>query len=474
MIRSTVIIPVYNQAMLTVKCVQTVLDHSCCDVVVVNDASTDDTPRLLASFGGRIKTITHRVNAGFARSCNDGAALASGEWLVFLNNDTVPQPGWLSTLESYAESRPRAAVVGSRLLYPDDTIQHAGVVICQDGYPRHLYAGFPASHPAVNKSRRFQAVTAACMGVRRSVFLEAGGFDTAFRNGFEDVDFCLRLGQRGHEIHYCAESVVYHLESVSPGRFRRDRENVDLYRERWLGRVQPDDIRYYLEDELIRLSYEGRYPISLEISPRLGTVETGQRKGSVDRLLREQSRRVAELEREIIRLSLELGAHSQDLPELRYQRLRRRIREEVPRLVPRGATVLVISKGDGSLLDFPGRQGWHFPQTERGAYAGHHPASSEDAIAHLETLRAKGADYLVIPAPSQWWLDHYTEFGEYLDTRFARFRGPEDSFLIYILNSLMDEQVSPCKRPKSDSSKPMPNRSCNPGTPSQLCAKIGP
>src|SRR6202040_3852687 len=89
--------------------------------------------------------------------------------------------------------------------------------ICQDRYPRHVYTGFPADHPAVETARRFQIVTAACALMRREAFTLAGGFDTSFANGYEDVDLCLRLGELGYEVHYCPRSVVYHLESITRG-----------------------------------------------------------------------------------------------------------------------------------------------------------------------------------------------------------------------------------------------------------------
>jgi GT2 family glycosyltransferase len=431
--KSTVIIPVFDQAALTKQCLETILGREDCEVIVVNDRSTDGTAELLADFGARIKVITHRHNSGFAKSCNDGAAAARTKYLVFLNNDTIPQPGWLLGLEHYADQHPRATVVGAKLLYPVNTIQHAGVVICQDRYPRHIYSGFPGNHPAVNKSRRFQIVTAACMLVRRKIFEVAGGFDMKFRNGFEDVDLCLRLGERGHEIHYCAQSVVQHLESVSPGRFKRDKDNVALYRERWLPHVQPDDIRYYLEDGLLKVSYEGTFPIQLEVSPELAVLNTDARENEAETLLAARARQVADLTRQNTCLALELGRQGNDSPELRYQELQQHIRETVLQQVPAGATVLVASKGDGNLLDFPGRRGWHFPQTERGTYAGHHPANSTQAIAHLETMRARGAEYLLIPATSHWWLDHYTDFRQYLNAHATLLAGPENTCLIYEL-----------------------------------------
>ncbi len=432
--RVAVVVPVFNQASLTAQCLERLLGDASCEIVVVDDASTDATPELLGGYRDRIKVVTHRANRGFARSCNDGAsAAAAGDYLVFLNNDTLPQPGWLRALVAYADAHPAAAVVGAKLLFPDRTIQHAGVVICQDRYPRHLYTGFPAEHPAVNRPRRFQIVTGACMLVRRAVFVQAGGFDPAFRNGFEDVDLCLRLGERGHQIHYCPASEVVHLESVSPGRFRRDRENVSLYRKRWLARVEPDDVRYYLEDGLLRFGYEGRFPVCLEVSPRLAALDGAGRSGERERLLRQRNREVAELQRENTRLSVALGRRAADSPERRYQLLRTRIRVCASRWIPIGATVLVISKGDSALLELPGRTGWHFPQTERGTYAGHHPAGSAEAIAHLEALRRRGAHFLLIPATASWWLDHYRGFRRHLEARYPRMGSAGDPCSIYAL-----------------------------------------
>jgi GT2 family glycosyltransferase len=276
----SVIIPVYNNAALTRRCLDALLSgatRASFEVVVVDDASTDTMPQLLAAYGEHVRTVRHQTNEGFAAACNAGAAVASGEYLVFLNNDVLPEAGWLDALVRYAEGHPRAAAVGSKLLYPDDTVQHAGVVICQDLYPRHLYAGFPADHPAANRSRRFQIVTAASVLLRRQPFQEAGGFDAAFRNGFEDVDLCLRLGERGYEVHYSHESVGYHLEAVSEGRSKNEKANLRLYLERWSRRLQPDDLRYYAEDGMLSLSYAQSYPIRLEVSPSWIWTRVGSR-----------------------------------------------------------------------------------------------------------------------------------------------------------------------------------------------------
>ena len=437
--RSTIVIPVFNQAALTQRCLQE-LGQGDFEVIVVDDASTDETPEMLASLGDRVRVVRHSVNQGFATSCNHGAAVASGDFLVFLNNDTIPRAGWLEALIHYAVAHPEAAVVGSKLVYPDNTIQHAGVVICQDHYPRHIYTGFPADHPAVNKSRQFQIVTGASMLVRRSAFGRVGGFDPTFRNGFEDVDFCLRLREAGHQIHYCAKSTVEHLESVSPGRFKHAGANVARYRERWFGGVQPDDVNYYLQDGLLQFSYEGSFPVGISISPRLAVLEEPARSSQSERLLVETARQIAQLRRENIRLSLELSATVPDSDEARYERLKRQIHELIEVETPPGAKVLVVSKGDRALLEFEGRQAWHFPQTDNGVYAGHHPGDSAEAIRDLEALRSRGAEYFLIPATSLWWLEYYEEFRRHLESRYVRLSTPEELCVLYGLNR-WDEQA---------------------------------
>jgi GT2 family glycosyltransferase len=311
----SIIIPVHNNPSLTRRCIDSILNCPPADanfeIIVVNDGSTDGTANLLSGYGDRIRVVTHDTNKGFATTCNDGAALASGEYLVFLNNDTVPQPGWLDALVRYAESHPNAGVVGAKLLFPNDTIQHAGVAICEDRDSRHIYAGFPASHPAVNKSRRFQVVTAACVLIRRGPFELVGGFDVAFFNGYEDVDLCLRLGERGYEVHYCHECVLYHLESVVTETMMENRSEVAkrnylLCRQRWAHRIQPDEVQYYIADGLLSFSYRRYYPLPLAVSPLLAVIDGEERARHADRLIDTRSRQVAELLRENVHLRVRL------------------------------------------------------------------------------------------------------------------------------------------------------------------------
>ena len=103
-------------------------------------------------------------------------------------------------------------------------------------------------------------------------------------------------------------------------------------------------------------------------------------------------------------------------------------------VVPPGATVAVVSKGDGELLKLEGRRAWHFPQGEDGTYAGHYPANSDACIAELERLRSRGAEFLVIPATAQWWLRYYGQFGEHLQTCYRALGDERSPATIFALS----------------------------------------
>jgi GT2 family glycosyltransferase len=480
---TSIVIPVHGRAHLTRACLDSVLATvwDDCEVIVVDDASSDATPELLAGYGESIRTLRMDANVGYARACNAGAAAAEGEALLFLNNDTEPHPGWLEALGAHAERHPAAAAVGAKLLYPNGSVQHAGVVIGQDGYPHNLYAGLPAGHHAVNRSRRLQAVTGACMLVDRAAFERVGGFDPGFVNSLEDVDLCLRLGEVGGEVHYCHEAVVTHLESASRGRLDRFEQSVELYRRRWRDRIRRDDLAIYAADGLLKCEYADAYPLRLSVAPRLAVVDRGEEE-EVEGLLESYARQVSDLLAEVVRLTAaadrragprflpalpEAGSPGSDFarreflreanrleaevrglqerlareeaeamesdageggagepeaftanPRLGYRRLVERVQAAVGETVPSGASVLVVSRGDRELVSLGDRAGAHFPQDPNGGYLGHHPRDSEEAVAHLEALRADGAQYLVLPASSYWWLDHYGDFAAHLRGRY--------------------------------------------------------
>lgn len=175
--------------------------------------------------------IRPRKNTGYAKGCNLGAAVASGDVLVFLNNDTVCHPGWLDALLAGFDE-PRVGIVGAQLRYPDGSVQHAGVDIYRDAHG--TLTGAHADVSLFDVRRDVRAVTGACMAVHRQCWLQLGGFDEGFWNGYEDVDFCLRATAGQWVIRYEPDAVVTHHESASgPERWVKVRENIARLNDKW-------------------------------------------------------------------------------------------------------------------------------------------------------------------------------------------------------------------------------------------------
>ncbi|MBU1638474.1 glycosyltransferase [bacterium] len=240
----SVVIPAYNQMQLTRECLEAISNDASrvsYEVIVVDNHSTDDTPKLLEAVEGDIKVLRESMNRGFASACNRGARLADGKYLLFLNNDTAPQSGWLDAMVECAEQNESTGAVGAKLLYPNGKVQHSGIVFNEEKTPFNLFQNFASDHPAVNEEREMQAVSAACMLVPTAVFEEMGGFDEAYKNGFEDVDFCLRLAQTQRKVVYCPRAEVIHHEESTEGRKDHDDENLELFLSRWAARVRADD-----------------------------------------------------------------------------------------------------------------------------------------------------------------------------------------------------------------------------------------
>ena len=122
------------------------------EIIVVDNASSDTTGDFLAQLSGVVQIIRNPRNLGFAPACNQGARAARGRHLLFLNNDTIPQAGWLEPLLEELDTRPEVAIVGSKLLYEDGTVQHAGVAFSRVFFgPYHIYRGAPADASVVNR-----------------------------------------------------------------------------------------------------------------------------------------------------------------------------------------------------------------------------------------------------------------------------------------------------------------------------------
>jgi GT2 family glycosyltransferase len=234
--RFSIVIPLYNRVLFTGICVRALAaaadlwDET--EVILVDNGSTDGTAAFLDTLAAPFVVVRNAANEGFARACNQGAATARGTYLIFLNNDTVPQPCWLSALAAAMSSPAAPVVAGATLLFPDDTIQHAGLGLNARAEPVHLHYGEPQAE-TVLCARAVPAVTGACLMVARERFLGMGGFDEGYRNGYEDLDFCCRVRAAGGMVWLAAESVLYHFESASDGRYRSDEANAARFQAQW-------------------------------------------------------------------------------------------------------------------------------------------------------------------------------------------------------------------------------------------------
>lgn len=236
----SVVIPVHGNFALTRDCLKSLARTAGqpLEVIVADNGSTDETPAELpalgaALFGAAFRHIRFEENRNFAPACNAGAREARGDFVFFLNNDTLLTQGWLPPLLRRFRSVPRLGAAGPLLTYADGTVQHLGIVIHPGLKLGHLYKGLPSGHPLAQKRRFFKALTGAALFMPRALFLSADGFDEGFINGYEDVDLGLRLSAGDLRLASVPESRVIHLESRTPRRFLHETDNAVRLLSKW-------------------------------------------------------------------------------------------------------------------------------------------------------------------------------------------------------------------------------------------------
>lgn len=235
--RASIISALHNNLACTQEMLRALLattgDEPDLEILLIDDASTDGTPDWLRKLPEpHVRVFFCDENIGFGAANNRAAREARGDILVLVNNDIVPQPGWLEPLLA-GLARCRAPGIIGNLQYTIATgeLDHRGVRMDLLRRPYHDRAMRPWR--GRREYSRYPAVTAACCAIERKTFLDAGGFDETFRNGYEDIDLCLRLGQRGFRHYVANRSVVQHHVSISPGRFARESANLALFLSRW-------------------------------------------------------------------------------------------------------------------------------------------------------------------------------------------------------------------------------------------------
>jgi len=235
----SIIIPVRDRVDLLDRCLSSLTSktsYAPYEIVVVdNDSQSEEAHAYFSQFEHRLLRYSGPFN--FSAINNFAVSQTDSPWLLFLNNDTeVIDPEWLMVMAEHVQ-RPEVGAVGPRLLYPDDTVQHAGIVMGVGGIAEHAFRGLPAEAPGVCRqlqaTRNYSAVTGACLLTRREVFEEVGGFDEErLPVTFSDVDLCLKMRRAGYRNIYVPFARLYHHESGTR-RPAVEPLETEVMRERW-------------------------------------------------------------------------------------------------------------------------------------------------------------------------------------------------------------------------------------------------
>ncbi len=253
----SIIIPTFNNWSLTRQALTSLAKHTAgrfFEVLLVDNNSTDETRQEAPLLGRQLfkdafSFFPQQSNINFGPACNLGAHHARGTFLFFLNNDVELTANWWPPLLQEAQQSRRLGALSPLLLYPGShTVQHAGIAFDPTLAPVHLYADFPADHPAVLRKKNIQALSAAALCIPRTTFLSIGGFFPGYRNGYEDLDLCAQLQRQNLELRVVTQSRIIHFESASSGRFDAETHNARLLGERCFGIFFPDLHRHGMTD----------------------------------------------------------------------------------------------------------------------------------------------------------------------------------------------------------------------------------
>lgn len=358
--RASVVVVTHNNLLFTKLCLHSVLAHTetiAYELIVIDNASTDDTPaylRELASLNSHVRVLYNETNRGFAAANNQGIAIARGDVLVLLNNDTIVPRGWLSRLVDHAGDDGIGVVcactnrIGNEAEI-DVSYRTFGELGDFAGRRLREHAGAMFDIPMAPMF---------CFALRRNVYEKVGALDEQFETGmFEDDDYAMRVRAANLRV-CCADDVfVHHFGGTSFGGLLAGGEHGRIFRAN-------------------RERFEKKWGIAWKS-------HGGRRKPDYDALIDS-------------------------------------IRAAVAGALPKNSTIAVISRGDVELLKLESHRAWHFPRMDDGQYSGHYPADSAAAIAHLELLRETGCEYLLVPRTAMWWMDHYPQFAEHLEREYRR------------------------------------------------------
>jgi GT2 family glycosyltransferase len=372
--RVSIIILTHDNLTFTKLCLESVVantDYGDYEIVIVDNASADGTPDYLRELAARYANVRVSFN-----DRNRGFAAANNQGLATADGDVlVLLNNDTIVAPGWLTSLVRHLAdpsVGAVGPVTNCIGNEAQVVSSYRTYGEFLK--FAAHHVASHRGECFEIrmLVMFCLAMRRDVFERVGDLDERFVGAmFEDDDYAMRLHAAGFRLLCAEDAFVHHFGQASIGKWAMTAE----YGERFHAN---------------RARWEEKW----------------QRK----------------------------WLPHQHRPNLEYQDMVARIRQAVEAALPADARVLVISKGDDELLALNGRHGRHFPQADDGTYSGFNPANDRDAIEQLERLRRQGAEFLLIPGTSLWWLDHYRQFERHLAQQYSVALRREDTCLIFSLD----------------------------------------
>lgn len=250
----SIVIPNKDNADVLDVCVSSILNRSTYDnyeIVIVENNSTDpktfDYYNKLSDRDPRIRIVTWEHEFNFSKLMNFGFSHAQGDYLLLLNNDTeVISPSWIETMLGICQEE-EVGIVGAKLYYRDETIQHAGVYVQGSG-AGHLNVGLDRCESGYFNTaittHEVSAVTAACLMVKRAAFEQAGGFSEKYAVAFNDVDFCLKVRELGYSVVFSPQTELYHYESLSRGYETTSDKQIRFHRE--ASTLHADWPKYYV------------------------------------------------------------------------------------------------------------------------------------------------------------------------------------------------------------------------------------
>ena len=438
----TVCIPTYNQAPYLGEAMRSALAQTEADLelVVYDDASTDETPAVIASFQDpRIRSFRQTRNVGIARNRNSCVAASRGRYLAWLDGDDTYRPNMLTLQAAVLDGNPRIGLVhGNHLVVGDD-----GRAL-PDWEPPFEQDVVERGEAAFRELVLSNYITAPTVLIRRECYDRVGGYAHELSRSGEDWELWLRVALH-FDIAYTAEPVAsyrQHAGSSSNGTVASgERVRLDIAA---IERVFDARRRLQIPD---RRALRRRANAALAVKALVHSGSAfvlGNRTAALRSVVRALRRRptlacrsdagrlvlsiltgdeyanyrhtkalLAQLHRSLEGSRFADRIRKLSVTDPAWEQSVRDVASVVKRRVPRGAQVAVVDKHDPTLLHFSGRSGWHFPDL-RSLPTGY-PTDSKAAVEHLEVLRRRGARYLVFPSHAYWWLEHYEGLARHLE-----------------------------------------------------------